>query len=110
MTNPSPWPAWITTEQKTRLVGLALSFTWCPTKEPTEVNLSVWGQWAPRGTAPEINIALREIGTSLVGVYRRGEGFWPNRTPALVTPQLSFTGTFDEVLAKAIEWREERQK
>lgn len=109
MTNPSPWPAWVTAQQKSRLVGLALSFTWCPTKEATEVSPSVWGQWA-HGTAPEINIALRETGTSLVGIYLRGEGFWPNRTPALVTPQTSFTGTFDDVLDLAVEWRKGRQQ
>lgn len=105
--NPTPWPDWLTPQQKMRIVGLATAFTWLVLKEPTEISRSVWGQWA-YGTAPEINVALREIGPSIVGVYRREEGFWPTGTPALVTPQLSFTGTLDEVLDKAVEWRAER--
>lgn len=108
MTNPSPWPTWLTTAQKTRLVGLATSFTWLVTKEGTEISRSVWGQWTNEAAPAEVNIALREVGTSLVGIYRRGGGFWPSGTPALVTPEISFTGAVDEVLTKATEWRAER--
>jgi hypothetical protein len=107
MTNAEPWPKWLTSPQKVRLVGLALRFKWLITQEPTEISRSVWGLWVPEA-GPEINVALREIGTSLVGIYRHGEGFWPDGVPALATAQDSFTGTFEEVLTRAVDWRAER--
>jgi hypothetical protein len=107
MSNPEPWPKWLTSAQKVRLVGLTVSFTWLITQERTEISKSVWGLWVPEA-GPEINIALRADGLSFVGLYRRGEGFWPGGVPALATAQDSFTGTFEDVLTRAVEWRAER--
>ncbi|WP_372663501.1 hypothetical protein [Amycolatopsis kentuckyensis] len=105
--NPEPWPKWLTSEQKARLVGLAIQFTWLVTQEPTEISRSVWGLWAP-AEGPEINVALRADEPSFVGIYRCGEGFWAAGVPAFATAQESFTGTFDDVLTRAVEWRTER--
>lgn len=105
--NPEPWPNWLSTAQKARLVGLALSFQWLITKEPTEISKSVWGLWAPP-TGPEINIALRADQPAFVGIYRLGEGFWPDGLPERATAQDSFTGSVGDVLDRAVQWRTER--
>jgi hypothetical protein len=107
MTTPSLWPNWVTTAQHRLLASLSTSFTWCVTQERGRLNRSVWGQWVSEA-GPEINIALRDVGMSLVGVYPRGEGFWPSRPPESVSTPTAYAGTFNEVLSKAAEWRAER--
>jgi hypothetical protein len=102
MSTNSLWPSWVTTEQVRRLTDLGLRFTWLVTQEETESSPSVYGQWV-RALEQEVNVALREQGACFVGVYPRGQGFWPGRSPAMATAETSHTGTFHDVLDVAVK-------